>query len=138
MTYLVDSDYVADYLKGRFPAIHLLDRLFPDGLAISIVTFAEIYEGIYYGYQPEHYTIIFRRFLQGVTVLGITRPGARHFAIVRGQLRSTPQGKNLVNPKDSYDLFIAATALHHQLTLVTGNTKDYEQIPHLILYQATS
>ncbi len=111
MTYLVDSDYVADYLKGRFPAIHLLDRLFPDGLAISIVTFAEIYEGIYYGYQPEHYTIIFRRFLQGVTVLGITRPVARHFAIVRGQLRSTPQGKNLNSPLDTLSSHILEQAI---------------------------
>ncbi len=135
MTYLVDSDYVADYLKGRSPATHLLERHFPDGLAISIVTFAEVYEGIYYGYQPAHYAAIFRRFLQGVSVLGINRSIARQFAIVRGQLRATPQGKNLVNPKDNYDLYIAATALYHHLTLVTGNIQDYQRVPHLKLYQ---
>ncbi len=137
MTYLVDSDYVADYLKGRSPAPQLLDRLFSEGLAISIITFAEVYEGIYYGYQPEHYTAIFRRFLQGVTVLGLTRPVARHFALLRGQLRATPQGKAQVHPKDNYDLFIAATALHHKLTLITRNIQDYDRIPDLKLYQAT-
>jgi tRNA(fMet)-specific endonuclease VapC len=134
MTYLVDSDYVVDYLKGRSPATHLLDRLFTKGLAISIITFAEVYEGIYYGYQPKHYAAVFRRFLQGVSVIGISRPVARQFAIIRGQLRKTPQGKNLVNPKDNYDLFIAATALHHNLTLITRNTKDYERIPDLKFY----
>ena len=137
MNYLVDSDYVADYLKGRSPATTLLDTLFPEGLAISIVTFAEVYEGIYYGDNPKHYTMIFRRFLAGVTVLGITRSIAKQFAIVRGQLRATPQGKTLVQPKDTYDLFIAATALHHSLTLVTHNIKDYERIPNLDIYKTS-
>jgi uncharacterized protein YjaZ len=36
MKYLVDSDYVVDYLKGRSVAITLLDTLVPEGLAISI------------------------------------------------------------------------------------------------------
>ncbi len=49
MTYLVDSDYVADWLKGRSAAIQLLTTLRQDGLAISDITYGEIYEGIYYG-----------------------------------------------------------------------------------------
>ncbi len=49
MTYLVDTDYVVDYLKGQRNVPEMLETLLPDGLAISIVTFAEIYEGIYYG-----------------------------------------------------------------------------------------
>jgi predicted nucleic acid-binding protein len=137
MKYLVDSDYVADYLKGRILSTTLLDILFPEGLAISTVTFAEVYEGIYYGDNPKHYTMIFRRFLAGVTVLDMNRSVAKQFAITRGQLRATPPGKALVQPKDTYDLFIAATALHHQLTLVTRNIKDYERIPNLDIYKAS-
>ncbi len=127
---------MVDYLKGQDKAQALLDTLFPQGFAISIVTFAEVYEGIYYGHNPKHYTMIFRRFLAGVTVLGINRSVAKQFATMRGQLRATPQGKALVQPKDTYDLFIAATALHHQLTLVTRNIKDYERIPNLSIYKA--
>ncbi len=41
MRYVVDSDRVADYLKGRPAAVELLDSLLPRGLAISIVTFAK-------------------------------------------------------------------------------------------------
>lgn len=44
MTYLVDSDWVADYLKGRTTAVTVLTDLFAEGLAISIITFAEIEE----------------------------------------------------------------------------------------------
>ena len=38
---------------------------------------------------------------------------------------------------DQPDLFIAATATHHKLTLVTRNVKDYERIPHLNIYKAS-
>jgi hypothetical protein len=44
MRYLLDSDVVADYLKGRNSARALLEPLFSDGLAISIITYAEVYE----------------------------------------------------------------------------------------------
>lgn len=48
MNYLIDSDWVAEYLKGRVEARRLLQALMPDGLTISIITYGEIYEGIYY------------------------------------------------------------------------------------------
>ena len=54
MKYLVYSDYVADYLKGRPIATDLLNMLFQDGIAISIISFAEVYEGIYYGHNRTH------------------------------------------------------------------------------------
>lgn len=128
MTYLVDSDWVADYLKGRPNAVALLDRLFPQGLAISIVTFAEVYEGIYYGTDPKRNEHIFRRFLEGVAVHGISQPIARRFALIRGDLRA--KGQLIPQP----DLFIAATALHLKLTLLTRNAKDFQRIPDLKLH----
>src|SRR5258706_15098573 len=137
MTYLVDTDYVADYLKGQRNVATLLEPLLPEGLAISIVTFAEVYEGIIYGHHRAHHEAGFRNFLKNTPVLGITRPIARRFAIIRGELRATPQGKALVLPKDTYDLFIAATALHYNLVLITRNIQDYERIPHLKLFKAS-
>jgi len=129
MTYLIDSDYIADYLKGKSPATTLLKTLFPKGIAISIVTFAEIYEGIYYGHDPERYKEVFRHFLKGVRVLGINQETAKQFALIRGELRK--KGQLIPQP----DLFIAATAIHHNLTLVTRNLKDYTRIPQLRYYQ---
>lgn len=73
MTYLVDSDWVADYLKGRAVAHSLLDTLVLDGMAISIVTYAEVLEGIYDGHEPVHHERVFRQFLHAVRVLGVTR-----------------------------------------------------------------
>ena len=129
MTYLVDTDWVADYLKGRSHAVTLLNRLFPDGLAISIITFAEVYEGIYYGAEPRRNEAVFRQFLKGVPVLPISRSVAQRFAQVRGGLRS--KGQLIPQP----DLFIAATALQHDLTLLTRNVHHFERIPGLAVYQ---
>ena len=96
MKYLVDSDYVADFLKGRPTATDLLNTLFQDGMAMSIITFAEVYEGIYYGHNRAHYTHIFQQFLQGVSVLGITRSIAKQYALMRGEL-GRKQETSLVN-----------------------------------------
>lgn len=135
MTYLVDTDYVVDYLKGQRNVPEMLTQLFPEGIAVSIITFAEVYEGTYYGQNRTHYEQGLRQFLHGVHLVGITRSIAREFVILRGQLRAQPEGKTVTQPKDKYDLFIAATALQHKLTLVTRSVKDYQRIPNLKLYK---
>jgi tRNA(fMet)-specific endonuclease VapC len=129
MTYLVDSDWVAEYLKGRDSAVSLLDNLFEEDLAISIITFGEIYEGIYYGTDPQQNELVFRRFLRGVRVIGINRTIARRFALIRGKLRA--EGQIIPQP----DILIAATALQYDLTLLTRNLRDFERIPDLKLHQ---
>jgi tRNA(fMet)-specific endonuclease VapC len=131
MTYLVDTDYVADYLKGYKSATRLLEKLFTEGMGISIITFAEVYEGIYYGHNRSQHEQGFRHFMTTTPLYSITRAIARQFAIIRGDLRA----KGLLIPDP--DLSIAATALHHQLTLVTRNRKDYERIPNLNIYKAS-
>lgn len=127
MSYLVDSDWVADYLKGRSRAVALLDSLIADGLAISIIAYAEILEGIYYGQDPIHYHEVFQRMLRGIRVLTVSRPVAQRYARISGDLRV----RGLLIPPP--DLFIAATALQHRLVLVTRNRQHFERIPDLQL-----
>lgn len=127
MTYLIDTDWAADYLKGKPSAVAKIDPLYPDGLAISIITYAELYEGIYYGTNRLYYESGLRRFLRGIDVLNLNRAIARRFAILRGQLRAEGQ----LTPQP--DLLIAATALHHNLTLLTRNERHFGRVPGLVL-----
>ncbi len=127
MTYLVDSDWVADYLDGRQPAVALLARLAPSGIAISLVTYGEIFEGIYYGHDPKRAEATFRAFLRSVPVLPINRSVMQRFARIRGELR----GRRLLIPDP--DLLIAATALHNRLILISRNRRHFERIPDLQL-----
>jgi predicted nucleic acid-binding protein len=94
MTYLVDTDYVADYLKGQRNVAVILEPLMPEGIAMGIITFAEVYAGIFYGHNRTQHETGFRNFLKSTPVLGVTRSIAQQFAILRGQLRARPQGKS--------------------------------------------
>jgi predicted nucleic acid-binding protein len=129
VTYLVDSDYVADWLKGRNDAVALLSDLADQGLAISIITYGEIYEGIIYGQNPAALANVFRRLLRGVDVLPLNRSTMRRFAAIRGQLRA--EGKIIGDP----DILIAATALQHGHILVTRNVRDFARIAGLKIHR---
>src|SRR5436190_19182868 len=131
MKHLIDSDVVADALKGKAQIVELLSSLEPQGLAISLITYGEIYEGILYSNDPKASERVFNGFLRDVTVLPITRPIMRRFAQLRGQLRAAG---NIIS---DFDLLIAASAIHHSLTLVTRNTKHFERVPGLSQYQPT-
>lgn len=128
MSYLLDTDTTIDWLAGRPAAVQLLQPLAQDSLAISTVTYGEVYEGIHYGRNPVVAMHGFRTFLRGVTVLPVTQAIARQFGIIRGDLRN----RGLIIGDD--DTFIAATALHHQLTLVTRNLRHFQRIPGLAVY----
>ena len=129
MSYLIDTDWVVDYLKGREPAATTLPQLRQEGLAISLITFGEIYEGIYAGRDPKHQEDVFLRFLRRAQVLPLNRTMLRHFARIRSQLRA--QGQLI----GDLDLLIAATAIYHDLTLLTHNTRHFSRIPDLKLYK---
>jgi tRNA(fMet)-specific endonuclease VapC len=91
MTYLIDSDWVADWLQGRPDAVELLTTLSGAGLAISLVSYGEIYEGIYFGRDVRRSERVFRRFLRAVEVLPLSRPIMRRLARIRGELRQRGQ-----------------------------------------------
>src|SRR6266849_7517672 len=127
MKYLVDTDWIAAYLKGRQPFLQVLTELATEGLAVSLMTYGEIYEGIYFGTDPKAQETGFQRLLRVVAVLPFNRTIMRRFARLRGQLRQT--GQLIGDP----DVLIAATALQYDLTLITNNRRHFERIAELKL-----
>src|SRR5438128_11331130 len=107
MKYLVDTDWIVAYLKGRQPFSQVLTELAADGLAVSLMTYGEIYEGILFGTNQKVQETGFQRFLRAVNVLPLNRLIMRRFARLRGQLRQT--GQLIGDP----DILIAATALQY-------------------------
>jgi predicted nucleic acid-binding protein len=128
MKYLIDTDWLIDYLKGKAAAGQLLDHLVHEGIAISLITYGEIWEGIYYGKDPKGQGQIFRAFLQATPVLPLTENSMESFALIRGSLRA--QGQLIGDA----DILIAATALDHDLTLVTQNIRHFRRVPNLALH----
>lgn len=130
MKYLIDTDWVIDHIQGDPTATGLISSLTPDGIAISIITFLEIYEGIYTSANPRNTERLVRVFLQTVPVLPLNRTVAKRTALVRAELRR--KGRSV--RQRAFDLVIAATALTNNLTLVTRNTADYRAIDGLKLH----
>jgi tRNA(fMet)-specific endonuclease VapC len=64
-------------------------------------------------------------FLSSVTVLPFDNPASEKAAEIRAVL------KTLGQPIGAYDVLIAATALQHQLIMVTANQREFERVPNL-------
>jgi len=127
LRFLVDSDWVVDYLVGRLAAIDLIRELAPQGIGISLITYGEVFEGIYYGRDPQGTEAALLGFLEGARVVPLTEAIMRRFALIRGGLRR--QGMIISDT----DMLIAATALEHGSILATRNVRDYARIPGLQL-----
>jgi tRNA(fMet)-specific endonuclease VapC len=128
--YLTDTDWVIHYLSGHEGIVRRLDELNEQGLGLSIVSLAELYEGIYYSTDPEGNEQDLADFLQGVVVVGIDEEACKIFGKERGRLRA--DGKTI----GDFDLLIGATALRHHLTVLTNNRRHFQLIEGLQIESA--
>ena len=133
MSYLIDSDIVAEWLLGRAPVGAELATLRRSGIAIGTVTYAEVLEGILGGRNPRRGRQALRSLLRGVRIIVLSRPIAERAATIRLELR---RQKRQVNER-ALDILVAATAIEHRLTLMTRNTRDYADIPGITLHPMT-
>ena len=97
---------------------------------MSVISYAELYEGAYYARNREAALAALEAFLRGKTLLPVGFAVLRRFAILRGSLSRAARQQ-----AGDLDLVIAATALEYNLTLVTRNVRDFQLVPGLILYQ---
>ena len=52
LSYLIDTDWVIHYLNGNEKIVEKLTSFKKKGLAISVISLAELYEGMYYSRDP--------------------------------------------------------------------------------------
>lgn len=128
-SYLIDTDWIIQVLRGDAFASATLENLAKQGLAISVITYAELFQGAWYARDPDVSLRSLREMLAGFDVIPFSEAEAERFAITRGQLT-----RNQRQQVGDMDLLIAATALHHGMTLVTFNRRDYVLVPDLTLY----
>lgn len=113
MDYLLDTNVILLHLKEGFFHPVKIDDVF----AVSVITEAELFR--LPGLGAKEIKAI-DKFLGICTVLPLTSEIAR---------RAADLGRTRKNKLP--DLLIAATALEHNLVLVTKNTKDFHKIPGL-------
>ena len=124
MRYLLDTNQVVYYLRQEQRVVDDLQSRKQEGLAVSAVTVAELYEGIFRATDPIAAEQVLRNFLSEVVILPVDEDIGRLFGQERARLR---QAGMLMS---DLDLLIAATALHHNMTLLTED-RAFDRVQNL-------
>ena len=126
MAYLFDTDALSEVLRPR-PAKRYLEwlRTIPRSEQFtSTVVIGELYGGAFRSAESaRHLQNIESRVLPAITVLVYDLPSALIYGRIRARLELA--GRMLADA----DLQIAATALQHDLELVTGNLRHFQRVP---------
>lgn len=122
--YLIDSNVVADFVRGRFAekGHAFLLQLFQTDLTISIINKIEL---LTFRNTPEDEVIAIKRILGLAQVIQLDEP------IVEEAIRL----RSIHNSKLP-DAIIAATALVNSLKLITGNVRDFSRIKGLSVFNS--
>jgi predicted nucleic acid-binding protein len=62
VSYLIDSDWLIDAFIGVPAAVNLLAQLRTEGLAVSIISYGELFEGAIGAAEPQAELVQFRTF----------------------------------------------------------------------------
>lgn len=127
--YLLDTDWIIQALTGRELAVQTLRRLAGSQVYVSLITVGELYERTFVSANPQAHLQTFRQFMVPYRHLGLNEPIMERFAETRAALRRSGQ----IIP--DFDMLIAATALHHDLTVLTFNLRHFARVPDLESYE---
>ena len=128
--YLLDTNIVVFYIKGKFSLNQKFDNLPPKTLFISEITLAELWFGVENSELKEKNERALQKFLTGVQILPIYQ-SIKLYAKEKARLRKT--GKRI----DDLDLLIGVTAVTYNLVMVTNNTSHFERIKEIQLVDWT-
>jgi predicted nucleic acid-binding protein len=126
VSFLLDTDICSAYLRGNRI---VWPKFLQHGgqLHVSAVSAGELYTwASRQGVSPRR-RVLLEDFLQDVSLLDVTRTVSEKFGDLRAAFLDAGQGT------PDMDLLIASTALVHDFTLITHNTRDFQNIPGLRL-----
>ncbi len=124
MSFLIDTNIASAYLKGNAKVFSRFMQ-HTGGLYTSALVAGELFSWAFRANAPADRLESLVAMLADVPILEVDHDVARKFGEVRAVLLD--QGR----PKPGIDLFIACTALVHDLTVVTHNVADFQGIPEL-------
>jgi predicted nucleic acid-binding protein len=119
---LVDTDVLIWHLRGHAQATRRLDQL--DSLALSAVSYMELLQGM----RDKAELAAFKKMLElrGARILPLSD-------VITLQAMALMDSLTLSHGLQMADALIAATALEHQMTLLTGNVKHFRTVSGLQL-----
>lgn len=126
MNYLLDTCTVSDFFKKDPHTLRHFQSLSPKQLYISSVTIMEIEYGLTLHQEKEKkIRPIWESLLEVIVTLPFCSECAKKSAALRATLKNSGR---LIGP---YDILLSGTALAHNLTVVTSNTKEFSRTPEI-------
>ena len=127
MKYMLDTN-ICIYVQKQNPAVLArFQEHAGEGLAISVITLAELEHGAAKSTRPEKSRVALIKFLSLVTVLPFDRTAAYEYGQIRAELER--KGK----PIGPLDMQIAAHAKAENLIIVTNNVREFERVEGLMI-----
>ena len=125
MRYLLDTNVLSDARRQTFPELNawLASQVRAD-LTISIISLLEIERGIL---QVERRDASAGQHLRAWLEAEIMPAFSGRILPIDVSVARTAAGLHVPDPMPEMDALIAATAIVHDLILVTHNTKDFER-----------
>ena len=127
MSYLLDTSVCVAALRAHEPTLRRLAAVAPREVAVSAMTTAELWYGVLKSRSPDATGRELERFLALIDVLPFDDAAARHHARTHRALEA--QGI----PIGERDLVIAATALAHDRTVASGNSREFTRVAGLVV-----
>ncbi|OAI16221.1 MULTISPECIES: type II toxin-antitoxin system VapC family toxin [Methylomonas] len=120
---LCDTNILIEFYKGNSEIIETLRTIGSANIAVSVITKAELF----YGARDKQELVKIERHLGLCHCYGLNPAISSLFIDLMRHY-------SLSHKASVPDMLIAATALSHDVTLYTLNTKDFKFIPDLNLY----
>ena len=127
MKYLLDTNICVYWLKGNRQIEQQVLAAGIDAVALPFITVSELYYGAYKSQRIEANLQLVRNLTEQLTVLESDEAISELF----GDLKAGLEKSGMII--DDADLYIAACAKVHGLTLVTNNIKHFKRIKGLKL-----
>lgn len=127
MAYLIDTDIIIFALRGDKTVLAKFEENKNIPISISMITYAELVFGAKRSQNKRTNMLKVHRIREIYPVEELNIGIMELFADIKANMY--PKAMRI----EDMDLFIAATAIYNDLTLVTNNTKHFKNIPLLKL-----
>ena len=121
---LIDTNVIIRFLKGQTELFSLFDDM--ENLYVSSISVGELMYGAELSQKKDYNSTGYYNFCEQMKVLNVDMEIAKTY----GKIKSVLKSKG--HPIPENDIWIAATALTANLSLVTADS-DFENIPDLLI-----
>ncbi|MGH7448220.1 MAG: type II toxin-antitoxin system VapC family toxin [Longimicrobiales bacterium] len=128
MGVLIDATVLIDYERGRLDLVERIAGREDETFFLSVITVSELLHGVHRGGDPvrrANRSAFVEAIIDRFPLLAIDLPTARSHAGIWAELAGAG------NVIGAHDLWLAAAAVAHDLTLGTANVRDFRRVAGL-------